>query len=562
VLPDSPKQNLSDLTSKFSLGHPFVWLGITLVLLVVGYTWLSVYTGKRQNTAPQQVVKKLSPSAASAQAAEIAASAAQKQPEMPITHQNDQARTQQYLQYEAVEQQILPLLDSADVHFENEQYVNPAGNNAWADYQAILAIQPDESVAIAGLTKIKSKLIANAEQAIDSGRYVEAENWLVQLDQVQPENTMQSALRAEISELIAADAKRKLAKEEAEALQQKIQTTLDQAATEETKTSIKYNKIKDLYDRVLELDKENAAAKTGLLTLSDLKLDEAESYLQQDDLEKTKTALEQAGNIYSDNKRISSLNLALNASLKQKQQLLEREQQERIDEQRRRLAEQAELARKNQQTQQLATLTPSAAVNTREKEEQTTESAKDSEAAPVIASGVIGSTKKTTAPAKKADNTLSDGIRAYYNGDYNRSFELLFPLAQEGVARAQFRIGIMYRFGRSVSQNLDLAEKWFTAALPQLLRRAQQGAPWAQTDLGTAYEFGISLQQDYERAAYWYKKAADQGYAGAQTNLGVLYAQGDGVDYDRSKAISWLRKAAVQGDQVAADNLEILGVTP
>jgi TPR repeat protein len=154
---------------------------------------------------------------------------------------------------------------------------------------------------------------------------------------------------------------------------------------------------------------------------------------------------------------------------------------------------------------------------------------------------------------------LEKGIRAYYDGNYNTSFELLYPLAEEGEARAQFRIGVMYRYGRSVSKNSDLSEKWFTLALPTVLRRAQTGDAWAQTDLGTAYEIGISLTQDFERAAYWYRLAAEQNYPGAQTNLGVLYANGEGVSYNRSKAVFWLKKAASQGDLVALQNLSVMG---
>ena len=129
------------------------------------------------------------------------------------------------------------------------------------------------------------------------------------------------------------------------------------------------------------------------------------------------------------------------------------------------------------------------------------------------------------------------------------------------MPRAQFRIGVMYRYGRSVAENPDLSERWFNRALPAILQLAQRGQAWAQTDLGTAYELGISLKQDFQRAAYWYRQAADQGYAGAQTNLGVLYANGEGVSYSRQEAVYWLKQAAEQGDLVAIENLRIMGVT-
>ncbi len=544
-----PILRVSGIGSRFSLGHPLAWLGITLLLLVVGYTWLSIYTSNSPDLPDRGAVKKLSTATVNT---EVLAqeSIVEKQKQMPITRENDSDRADAYLQYEEVEQQILLLLDRADVHFENQQYVTPPGANAWDDYNAILEIDPTESIAIAGLTKIKSRLIGNAEQAIDNRQLAEAENWLVQLDVVAQDDSVQTDLRQEISDLVAAEAEIKLKQQEAEALQLKIDTTLSQVIEEENNKPINYNKIKDLLYRIVELDPENKAARAGLERLSDYKLDDVEGWLREGDLNAAEAGLEDARNIYSDNRRISGLELALNASLRQKEQ---REKQKL----------QLEL-QKEQQQAQTAQNTPT--------QQSAIPSTQNNNA--TLASGIAGqskaeekitaspppstTTKKQTGP----NTTLNAGIKAYYNGDYNRSFELLYPLAEEGVPRAQFRIGIMYQFGRSVAKNPELAEKWFTSALPQLLKKAQQGVAWAQTDLGTAYEFGISLQQDYQRAAYWYQQAANKGYPGAQTNLGVLYAQGDGVPYDRSKAISWFQKAAKQGDRVAIENLEILGVEP
>lgn len=543
------------------MGHPLAWLGITLLLLFVGYTWLSFYADQGAAPPDRTAVKKLSTASVNAEML-AAESEVEKQQQMPITRENDDDRAEAYMQYEAVEQQILSLLDRADVHFENGQFVSPAGENAWEDYQAILEIDPNESIAIAGLTKVKSRLIGNAEEAIDNGDLADAENWLVQLDTIQPDDPTQTELRQEISDLIAAEAEAKLKQQEAEALQKKIETTLSQAAEEELKKPINYNKILDLYNRVNELEPGNIAAREGLARLSDVKLDDVEKWLREEKLDLAETGLQDAREIYPDNRRISSLQLALDASLGRKQQNEERERLAIIEEE--------ELKRKQQEQEQKQKTQQVQSVEQSAQQDQATPST-TSQPLETLAAGVVGTPKAAPTPAAPkstestpkqpvaSDATLSAGIKAYYNGDYNRSFELLYPLAQEGVPRAQFRIGIMYQFGRSVALNTDLAEKWFTAALPQLLREAQRGVAWAQTDLGTAYEFGISLQQDYERAAYWYQRAANQGYAGAQTNLGVLFAQGDGVPYDRAKAINWFRKAASQGDRVAKENLEILG---
>ena len=565
----SPLLRVSGIGSKFSVAHPLAWLGITLLLLFIGYAWLSLYAGQDVDTPDRSAVKKLSRANVNTEmlARDIAA---EKQQQMPITRESDNDRVNEYLQYEAIQEQVLPLLDRADVHFENEQFVSPPGENAWEDYLAILEIDPTESIAKAGLTKIESRLIANAEQAIDTGDFAGAENWLVQLDIIQPADPLQSELRQEISDRIAAEAELKLQQQEAEARQQKIDIALTQAAEEATNLPLNYNKIKDLYDRVIELEPENAMAREGLTRLSDAKLDDVEALLREGDLDGAESDLMLAREIDPGNRRLSSLALALDASLRQRQLDEERirkqqaiqEEQEKERKQQQLQAQQAQEKLEQQQAQQNSLVQQSDQSGTTDKTPSN-----DTE---TLASGVAGSGKASpqrvasiapTVPKQSASAaTLNAGIKAYYNGDYNRSFELLYPLAQEGVPRAQFRIGIMYQFGRSVARNTDLAEKWFTEALPDLLREAQRGIAWAQTDLGTAYEFGISLQQDYERAAYWYKRAANQGYAGAQTNLGVLYAQGDGVPYDRAQAISWFRKAASQGDRVAKENLEILGV--
>ena len=567
----SPLLRVSGIGSKFSVGHPLAWLGITLLLLFIGYTWLSFYAGQNVDPPDRTAVKKLSRANVNT---EILAKdiAAEKQQQMTITRKSDDDRVNEYLQYEAIQQQVLPLLDRADVHFENEQFVSPPGENAWEDYLAILEIDPSESIAKAGLTKVESQLIANAEQAIDAGDYAGAENWLVQLDIIQPGDLLQSELRVEISDRIAAEAALKLQQQEADARQQKIDTALSQAIEEEANLPLNYNKIKDLYDRVIELEPENLRAREGLTRLSDAKLDDVEKLLREGDLDRAESDLALARGIYPGNRRLSSLALALDASMRQRKldeerkrkQQEELEAQERASKQQQLEAQQDQNAQKKRQEQQ---------AQQNRLVQQSDQSSKTDETGAggveTLASGVVGAAKAPREPAASAPappkpsvsaTTLNAGIKAYYNGDYNRSFELLYPLAQEGVPRAQFRIGIMYQFGRSVARNTDLAEKWFTEALPDLLREAQRGIAWAQTDLGTAYEFGISLQQDYERAAYWYKRAANQGYAGAQTNLGVLYAQGDGVPYDRAQAISWFRKAASQGDRVAIENLEVLGV--
>ncbi|MSO74665.1 MAG: sel1 repeat family protein, partial [Alphaproteobacteria bacterium] len=86
-----------------------------------------------------------------------------------------------------------------------------------------------------------------------------------------------------------------------------------------------------------------------------------------------------------------------------------------------------------------------------------------------------------------------DANAAYERSDYATALKLWRPLAEQGDADAQYKLGWMYRDGQGVLQ-------------------------------------------DYAEAARWYRKAADQGDAWAQTNLGWMYNHGQGVAQDHAEA--------------------------
>ena len=51
-------------------------------------------------------------------------------------------------------------------------------------------------------------------------------------------------------------------------------------------------------------------------------------------------------------------------------------------------------------------------------------------------------------------------------------------------------------------------------------------------DLGLTYRDGKGVTQDLKKALYWYEKAAEMGHARAQSNLGQMYGNGEGVAQD------------------------------
>ena len=132
-----------------------------------------------------------------------------------------------------------------------------------------------------------------------------------------------------------------------------------------------------------------------------------------------------------------------------------------------------------------------------------------------------------------------------------KDFESLKALAEQGVAKAQHKLGWMYDFGKGVPKNDKEAVKWYRKA-------AEQGDAEAQTNLGYMFSNGEGVPVDDKEAAKWYRKAAEQGYASAQLNLGYMYFYGRGVLKDFREAVKWFRKAAEQGNAQAQRDLGLV----
>jgi uncharacterized protein len=89
---------------------------------------------------------------------------------------------------------------------------------------------------------------------------------------------------------------------------------------------------------------------------------------------------------------------------------------------------------------------------------------------------------------------LEDGTAAHDRGDYTTAIRLWRPLADQGVAQAQFLLGTMYENGKGVAQ-------------------------------------------DYREAMKWYRLAAHyEGYAAPLYALGLMYTNGRGVTQDNIHA--------------------------
>jgi len=84
----------------------------------------------------------------------------------------------------------------------------------------------------------------------------------------------------------------------------------------------------------------------------------------------------------------------------------------------------------------------------------------------------------------------------------------------------------------------------FARAAEEWMPLARQGMAEAQFNLGVLHAKGLGVEQDYEQAHRWWLLAARKGEVSALENLGIMYARGDGVAPDAVEAYRWFTLAA------------------
>ena len=132
----------------------------------------------------------------------------------------------------------------------------------------------------------------------------------------------------------------------------------------------------------------------------------------------------------------------------------------------------------------------------------------------LFVAGVIG-TAATHAFEQEIDDIQSEQLevatKAYQFGDYDLALEFFRPLADEGVAEAQFYYGFMHAQGLGVLQNYDVAAEWYHQA-------ARQGHPQSQNYLGLLYYEGHGLDRSFREAFLYFELAAAAGNEDAANN--------------------------------------------
>ena len=101
------------------------------------------------------------------------------------------------------------------------------------------------------------------------------------------------------------------------------------------------------------------------------------------------------------------------------------------------------------------------------------------------------------------DPVFKQGLAAARKGDFDTALKVWTPLAKQGHAEAQYRLGSLYRLGLGVKKNPDEAFKWFS-------RAAEQNHARAIYNLAVLYELGVGTTADDAKAKELYALAAQK----------------------------------------------------
>lgn len=429
---------------------------------------------------------------------------------------SDISRAEQYRTQDALERQIRGLLSEAERYVANSAYTQPAGENAFEMYQAVQNLDARNVAARRGIEYLRGRFLESGYIAINKDNLSLANSNLSKLARIDNTSTEHQELSRAIDQY-------KLALRTSELLRKAESAFESNTLLLPARANALY-----FYQQVLQINPDNEAAQKGIQNIADLYINRASEQIALGNYDEAVAHVATVSVIDPQHPQIERTQNTIKTAQNIKAKL--------------------------QVSNTLATASP-----------QTNTGNVDTAKSTATQSPVAPSTKT---PAKEAreqaafDNEyLKQGLQAYADTRYGDSIALLQPLADKGIARAQYKIGIMTYYGQGTARNRTSGNNIIRNALPAITKFADEGRNWAQVDLGNLYENGIVFPRDQREAVFWYKSAADKGYPEAQYELGNAYRRGRGVTTNRRTAVQWFQRAAKQGNSDAVRSLRQMGIS-
>lgn len=129
---------------------------------------------------------------------------------------------------------------------------------------------------------------------------------------------------------------------------------------------------------------------------------------------------------------------------------------------------------------------------------------------------------------------LSKAQAAFTRSNYMRAHDIWLPLAESGIAEAQYSLGFLYQSGWGPERDLLQAEAWYTSA-------AEQNEARAQFNLGMLLLNGEdNVEKDTETGILWLTRSADANNTRAKEFLIDVYRNGKyGIQPSKEKVEYW-----------------------
>jgi TPR repeat protein len=124
----------------------------------------------------------------------------------------------------------------------------------------------------------------------------------------------------------------------------------------------------------------------------------------------------------------------------------------------------------------------------------------------------------------------------------------LTKAAEDGLAQAQYELGLRYGEGDGIEQDYERCVHWYE-------RASAQGHGAATNNLADKYEHGLGVERDLDKAVELYKQAAGMNIVAAWYSLGRMATEGRGLQRDLAEASNWMKLAAQHDFLDARDRL-------
>jgi TPR repeat protein len=161
-----------------------------------------------------------------------------------------------------------------------------------------------------------------------------------------------------------------------------------------------------------------------------------------------------------------------------------------------------------------------------------------------------GTVSRTATEAVDTDmNDFRIGMDFYHKQQFAQALKYFRHAANQGDSQAILQIGLMYDFGKGVTQNYPEALRWY-------VRAADKGEPRAMYLVGHMYEFGEGVPVDTDLAIHWYLKSANKGHVSAQFEVGKLLTRSNIGSQRYIEGVDWLKLAAKQCHSQAVEFLQ------